>query len=473
MRRTKIVCTIGPASRTRDGLRSLIGAGMDVARLNFSHGTHGEHLEVIRWIRELSAEAGRHTAILQDLGGPKIRTGEIAAPRQVIDLHPGASFTLTTEKVPGEPERVSVSYDPLPREVAAGDRLLLADGEIELEVTDTTTRDVRCRVVVGGQLSSRKGVNVPTASLSVAALTEKDRADLTFGIENGVDLIALSFVRTASDVRHARKVAERLTADVPIIAKIEKQEALKNIDEIIAASDGVMVARGDLGVEVPLERVPLAQKLIIRKANQAGKPVITATQMLKSMVENPRPTRAEVTDVANAIFDGTDAVMLSEETAAGQYPSRAVAMMDRIARAAEGEEFYELMQARQLAASGGSVPDVISRSAVEIGEALGVKVIVCPTLSGSTARLVSRYRPRQPIVAFSPRERTLRRLSLSWGVIAYKGDEQTDTDHLMAVLEGEVKRLGLAIPGDRVVFIAGVPAGVAGKTNTVRVEEID
>ncbi len=470
MRRTKIVCTLGPASRSPEVIRGLIMAGMNVARLNFSHGTHEEHAATIALVRRLAWECDDSpVAILQDLCGPKIRTGPLASGKQRIDLHPGATFTLTTEPCDGTEERVSVSYEGLAREVKNGDRLLLSDGDIELEVVEPpSATEVKTRVVNGGALTGRKGVNAPTATLSIAALTEKDKVDLRFGVEHGVDFVALSFVRRAADVDEARALAR----GTPIVAKIEKHEAIEAIDAIVDRADGVMVARGDLGVELPLERVPLAQKLIIRKANLAGKPVITATQMLRSMVENPRPTRAEASDVANAIFDGTDAVMLSEETAAGIYPVRAAATLARIAEAAEGPELYAQMRARDLGAAR-TVADVVSRSAVEIAEALDARAIVCPTLSGTTARLVSRYRPRQPIVAFSPSDGSVRRLSLSWGVVPRHGAKHDDAERLIHTLERDLVRLKLCKPGDRAVMIAGLPAGVAGKTNFVRVEEIE
>lgn len=469
MPRTKIVCTIGPATRSRDAIRALAEAGMDVARVNFSHGTHEEHGEVIRWVREISREIGREIGVLQDLGGPKIRTGKLGAT--VVELRAGREFAITTQEITGDENRVSISYPALPRDVAIGDRLLLSDGEIELEVLESEPTQVRCRIVVGGKLTAHKGLNLPTASLNLPAITEKDRADLKFGVSQGVDWIALSFVRSAADVNLARTLIYEAKGDQPVIAKIEKHEALRNIDEIVASADGIMVARGDLGVEVPIERVPLAQKMIIRKANVAGKPVITATQMLKSMVDSPRPTRAEVTDIANAIFDGTDAVMLSEESAAGHYPTRAVATLAKVARAAEGDEMYALFRERALVAAP-TLQDVLSHQAVEMAEQLHVRAIVAPTLSGSTARKVSRYRPRQPIVVISPELRTVRQLALSWGVTAYLGEQILNTDQLVATTEEHVRRLGLVAKGERVVFIGGAPAGVAGTTNFLRVDEI-
>ncbi|TFG54709.1 MAG: pyruvate kinase, partial [Candidatus Aminicenantes bacterium] len=313
MAKTKIVCTIGPASRSPRILKKLIQAGMNVARLNFSHGTHSEHLIVLRLIRGLSRELDRPVAVLQDLAGPKIRVGKIAAG--TISLKPGALFTLTSRRVPGGTGQVSISYPHLPAEVRPGDALLLSDGALELVVLKTSTRDIVCRVVVGGPLVSHKGINLPSRSIKAPSLTRKDKVDLAFGIRHGVDYVALSFVRGAGDIAAARRFIQKRGADIPLVAKIEKHEALDHIDEIISAADAVMVARGDLGVETPLENIPQVQKMLIQKANRSGKPVITATQMLRSMVDGPRPTRAEVTDVANAVLDGTDAVMLSEETA--------------------------------------------------------------------------------------------------------------------------------------------------------------
>ncbi|MFO0985664.1 MAG: pyruvate kinase, partial [Planctomycetota bacterium] len=336
--RTKIVATIGPASRAHATLARLVDAGMDVARLNLSHGTHDEHREVMHAVREIAEQKQQPVAILLDLCGPKVRVGAIREPS--VTLVPGQEFTLTTRAVPGSERAVSVSHATLPAEVQAGDPVLLSDGAIELEVIATQATDIVCRVIVGGALSSHKGLNLPTRTLQVQSLTDKDRRDLEFGITHGVDFVALSFVRSGADVQCARQFLQQRRSSIPLIAKIEKHEALDHLDAIIALADGVMVARGDLGVDVPLERVPRLQKELIARANRAAKPVITATQMLRSMVDNPRPTRAEVTDVANAILDGTDAVMLSEETAAGRYPADAVAIMARIAAATEASFPY-------------------------------------------------------------------------------------------------------------------------------------
>jgi len=469
MTRTKLVCTLGPRTEGREAIAALADAGMDVARLNFSHGTHKEHGETIARIRAVSKGRPQPIAILQDLCGPKIRTGplEVAA----LDLRRGDTLILTTDEVPGNLERVSVSYSRLPAEVSPGDQIVLADGDIELEVEDVNGPDVRCRVTIGGKLAARKGIHVPGAALTFVGLTEKDHRDLLFGVAHGVDLVAVSFVRSAADVRLAKSWIREAGGDQPVIAKIEKREALACLDEIIAEADGLMVARGDLGLDVPLEEVPLIQKRLIFAANAAGIPVITATQMLRSMVDSRRPTRAEVTDVANAILDGTDAVMLSEETATGCYPVAACAMLRRIARAVEGEVYFTQMRARPLRHSD-KLPEVIAREAVDMADALGVRAIVCPTLSGQTARRVSRYRPRQPILAISPDPQVVRRLALSWGVHAYCGGSDGSTADLVQAVEARVRALGLVSSGDRVVFIGGYPAGVPGATNFVRVDAI-
>src|SRR5215472_14900470 len=412
IRRTKIVCTIGPASDSEDMIAKLVDAGMNVARLNFSHGT-GEYLRsLVQKIKHVRKSMNKPVAILQDLQGPKIRIGIIG--NNVVQLHRGNEFILTTDDVPGDANRASVSLKTLPKEVKAGHRILLADGNIELVAEKVTPTEIHCRVVVGGPLSSHKGINLPASRLHVDSLTEKDREDIVIGLGEGVDAIALSFVRKASDIQACRKVVKEHGGSVPIIAKIEKHEAVQHIDSIIAVSEGIMVARGDLGVEIDLEKVPLVQKAIIHKCNAMGKPVITATQMLLHMVDNPRPTRAEATDVANAILDGTDAVMLSEETAAGKYPTEAVMMMDRIARAAES--ILDELKFENIPIESGT-NHAISRSSYFIAKEIGAAAIITPTWSGSTASLVARFRPKQPILAMTPNDAALDFLSLCWGVI--------------------------------------------------------
>ncbi|HEY1250690.1 MAG TPA: pyruvate kinase [Thermoanaerobaculia bacterium] len=465
MARTKIVCTIGPASRSPETLKRLSEAGMDVARLNFSHGTHSEHAEVIASLRAVSAATGRNIAILQDLSGVKIRIGEL--PGDGVRLEPGAAFTLTSRPVPGDAGMVSVSVPDLPRSVAPGDAVLLSDGELQLRVEDTTATDVRCRVVAGGWLSSHKGVSLPR-SRTAPGLTPKDREDLRFGAAHGVDYVALSFVRSAEDVRLARRELAGLSAPAPLIAKIENPDAIAHIDAILAESDGIMVARGDLGVETPLEHVPLLQKMLIEKSNRAGKPVITATQMLLSMVENPRPTRAEVGDVANAILDGTDAVMLSEETAAGRYPAEAVATMQRIARDTESAFPFEQWIRRFEDRGLQSLPEAVAGAACELAEHVGASVIVAWTEEGATARLVAKHRPRSPVLALCTSAATARRLALVWGVIPFVVETADDTDAMLEKAPSIAVAQGLMRPGEKAVITAGVPRGVSGSTNLIK-----
>lgn len=470
MRKTKIVCTIGPVSRSPEVLARLIEAGMDVARLNFSHGAHSEHRKAIRSVRQLSHEARRPVAVLQDLAGQKIRVGSIEGG--TVDLESGAVFVLTARPVPGDDREVSVNYPGLPQEVHPGDTLLLSDGDLELEVVETTKEDIRCRVIVGGPLASRKGITLPTRSLQAPSLTEKDREDLLVGMAEGVDYVALSFVRDAADVQEARKFMLEQGKDIPLIAKIEKHEALRNIDEIIEAVDGILVARGDLGVETPLEKVPRVQKMLIEKSNRAARPVITATQMLRSMVENPRPTRAEVTDVANAVLDGTDAVMLSEETAVGKYPVETVRMMSRIVEDAEAGFPYATWAQRLELDEEPDLTEAVARSACRLAEKIRARLILVFTISGRSARLVSMCRPRQSILASTPGEEVYRRLSLVWGVIPVQGEAVRHTDEMTEkVLKGS-REAGLVESGDRVVLTAGVPVGTSGATNLIKVEVV-
>jgi pyruvate kinase len=470
MPRTKIVCTIGPASRGADVLERLVLADMSVARLNLSHGTHAEHAEAIAAIRRLAARHGRPIAVLLDLAGPKIRTGEIASG--TVRLESGARFTLTSRAVPGDQREVSITYPELPSDVTPGDRVLLNDGALELEVVATTARDIECRVIVGGPLSAHKGINLPTTSIKGPSLTDKDRRDLVFGIAQDVDYFALSFVRRAADVAAVRTILEGHDCRVPVIAKIEKQEALDHVDDILSVADGIMVARGDLGVEIPLERVPLVQKMLIRRALAAGKPVITATQMLGSMVDNPRPTRAEVADVANAVLDGTDAIMLSEETAKGSYPVEAVAMMARIAADAEtgftfGAWAEELHRRRD-----APLPMAVGRAAAELAASIDAACIITFTHSGATARLVARCRPGRPILALTPVAETYRRLALVWGVIPALAERMESTDVMITRALIAARSAGLANKGARVVVTAGAPVDVAGTTNLIRTETV-
>jgi len=466
MPRTKIVCTIGPASRSPEALRGLADAGMDVARLNFSHGRHEEHAAVLSAVRRISAEIGRPIAVLQDLGGLKIRIGEIAGGS--VRLEPGTAFTLTNRAVAGDAREVSLDYPDLTANVAPGDAVLLSDGDVELRVEAIDAAGIRCRVIAGGILSSHKGIHLPHRTIAAPGLTPKDRDDLAFGIAQGVDYVALSFVRSAADVLEARRFLDERRAAIPLIAKIEKHEALVRIDEILAASDGLMVARGDLGIETPLEHVPLLQKMLIDRANRAGKPVITATQMLLSMVDSPRPTRAEVGDVANAILDGTDAVMLSEETAAGHFPVEAVATMRRIAEDTEAAFPFEAWMRRFEDKSLQSLPEAVAGAACELAEHIGAAVIVAWTESGATARLVARHRPRRPVLALSTLSTTARQLALVWGVIPLVAEGGPNTDAMLERAPRLAAARGLLKPGETAVITAGIPMGVAGSTNVIK-----
>ena len=470
MPRTKIIATIGPASRSDERLEQLVAAGMDIARLNFSHGTGEEHAGTIERIRSLAKRLNRPVAILQDLAGLKIRTGEVAGG--AVTLTPGASFTVTTRDITGDASAVSVGRATLPQEVAAGDTVLLADGALDLKVESVRGTDIVCRVVTGGILGSRKGLNIPGRSLGGSGLTPKDRDDLLFGIQRGVDFVALSFVRKAADVHEARKLIENAGGDAPLIAKIENQEALDNIGEILEAVDGIMVARGDLGVWTPIARVPLVQKSLIEKCNHAGKPVITATHMLRSMVDKPRPTRAEVTDVANSVLDGTDAVMLSEETAVGAYPVEAVRTMAEVAAQIETSLPHDLWMIRMQKSAGRTVSQAMASAVVRIAQDVGAAAIVTGTSTGSTARAVARFRPRHPVLALTSRETTYRRLTLTWGVTPCLIPRAEATDDLIREAVKAAREVLGVRAGDRVVITAGVPAGIPGSTNLIKVEEV-
>jgi pyruvate kinase len=467
MRRTKIVCTIGPASASEPVLKGLIQAGMNVARLNFSHGDYSFHKDIIKKIRRIARHLDKPVAILQDLPGPKIRIGKVAGDR--VRVQSRGPFVLTTRKILGSELAVSVNYRGLTRCVKKGDPILLGDGEIELEAVQVSKGEVKCRIVVGGILGSHKGIHFPKSSLNVRSLTERDKQDLAFGIENKVDFVALSFVRTAEDIVYARKEMTRRDAALPIIAKIEKHEALDHIDAILEQVDGIMVARGDLGLEIALERIPAMQKMMIRKANVLGKPVITATQMLRSMVQNPRPTRAEVTDIANAILDGTDALMLSEETAAGDFPVEAVKTMAQVAVETETilEPRYQFVGGKK------SVPEAISFAAISLARDLRVQAFLIPTSSGSTARMIARYRPHNPIIAISPEPKTIKLLCLVWGVypISVRGFQSTDV--MLRVAQKKAMQLGCVKRGDLVAITAGLPLHQAGTTNMITVKPVE
>ncbi len=469
-RRTKIVCTIGPATSSPERLAALMQAGMNVARLNFSHGTRESHATTIERIRQVSDTLALPIGILQDLPGPKTRT--IGPANGPVELREGAKFVLTTRSVPGSAEEVSVTLATLPQDVRPGNAILLDDGNIELEVVKVRDQDVETVVVTGGPLSAAKGINVPNVTLSVSSLTERDIDFLHFGLEMGVDLVALSFVRSVGDVLTARSIIDRTDKRPLLIAKLEKHEAIENLDEILAAVDGLMVARGDLGVEIPIEQVPLAQKKIIAAANHVGKPVITATQMLESMIVNPRPTRAEVTDIANAIFDGTDAVMLSGETAVGAYPIQAVRMMDRVAREVEPALPYARMLQDKERDLESTIFDAISYDAVHAAAQLDAKLIVAFTSSGTTARRVAKYRPHIPILAVTPDRASWHRLALSWGVTPYIVAQSESIEHMTAEARTAALETGMARVRDRIVIIAGVPVGYPGRTNLLRIETL-
>jgi pyruvate kinase len=469
--KTKLICTIGPASGSPALIEELLKTGMNVARLNFSHGTHEEHAGYIKAIRKASSKLNIPVAILQDIAGPKIRTGKLKSKE--VRLKQGASFTLTTGKGMGDEHGVSVNLPEFARVVKKGNIIFLDDGAIKLEVTRVTARKVECRVVVGGILGWNKGVSVPGVDLKTPSTTEKDFQDILFGLEHEVDFIALSFVRKSDDVLRIRRFIGKKGADIPLVAKIEKREAWEHLDGILDVSDGLMVARGDLGIEVPIEEVPLMQKEIIRKCNRVAKPVITATQMLQSMINSPQPTRAEVTDIANSIFDGTDAIMLSGETAIGRYPVEAARVALKIALNTEASLPYSKMLRDKGADLVPQTDDAISYAACHIAHQLGAAAIVAFTSSGSTARRVSKYRPGIPILAATPSPRQRRRLLLSWGVHPYEVPEPPDMLDLFAQGARLCLDTGQAKRGDLVVITAGLPLAVPGTTNLVKVERIE
>lgn len=441
---------------------------MNVARISFSHGSHADHAQTIAHLKTVSRQLGVRIPILQDLSGPKMRIGKFSD--EPIELSPNARFILTTREVIGNSDTVSISYPELVADVKSGNHILLADGEIELGVISTTSTDIVCEVIAGGPLRSNKGISVPGISLQTPIPTPKDVEDLRLGIDHGVDWVAQSFIRSAADLQNLRSILQQHDSDVSIIAKLEKREALDDLDNIFTEADGVMVARGDLGLEVPLPEVPFIQKEIIKWANIVGKPVITATQMLESMIANPRPTRAEVTDIANAIFDGTDAVMLSGETAIGKHPAAAVRIMAQIAATTEATIDYVEYFKRQPITLEESVPDAIAHAACHTSIEIGAKAIICCTRTGQTARLVAKYRPPAPIAVISPYEATLRRAALFWGTFPIPIEFAPDTDTMIASAKQAVLKSGLAQIGDRVVIIAGIPADVPGSTNMIKAD---
>ncbi len=470
MRKTKIVATIGPACDNPQIIADLIQGGMDVARLNFSHGCHEDHLRRMDMLRRVARQTGKPLALLQDLQGPKIRTGALANGKPV-HLMTGGRCTITTREILGDASAFSTTYPALPTDVRPGDRILVSDGMIELRVLSAGGDSIQTEVISGGELRERQGLNLPGVKISTPALTPKDVADLEFGLAHDVDCIALSFVRRAADVREIKDRIARAGKDTPVIAKIEKPEALDDITQILAEADGLMVARGDLGVEISPERVPTVQKQLIEACNAAGIPVITATQMLESMIHNPRPTRAEASDVANAILDGTDAVMLSGETAVGSFPAEAIRMMARIAAVTESSRIphhYDFESARKNIRPQDP-PDAIAAAACAIEKVLPIKAIVPFTRTGNTARLVARMRPNTPVVAITPHEQTCRRLAFVWGVIPVLSMHFADLTELSEIVRRELLALGFVKAGDLVVVTGGHPVDQVGSTNMLKI----
>jgi pyruvate kinase len=471
LKRTKIVATVGPASREPAILRSLLVSGTNVLRLNFSHSTPEEHATVIKDARALSSDLGFHIAILQDLPGPKVRTGPLSDGSASVRLNRGSKFTLTTRDVAGTSDAVSVSYPDLPSDVAIGKRIYLQDGQIALRIAGKSATDIVTTVESGGDLRSLQGINYPDGSLNLHSVTDRDLEFLAFGLEHDVDYVAISFVRSAEDVRIVKAFIADRGKDVPVLAKIEKHEALLDIDAIVDEADGIMVARGDLGIEVPLETVPLIQKDLIARCNRAGKPVVTATQMLESMISSPRPTRAETTDVANAILDGSDAVMLSGETARGAYPTEAVRTMAEIARAVEEQYPHLAMRERCLEGRRPSIARSIAAAATRAADELRMPFVVTGTTTGHTAHHIAAFRPGARIVALTPNENVARRLALLWGTESLLIEPYDSVDTLLEITEERMTQAGLVRSGDLIAFTTGMPAG-AGRTNLLKIHQI-
>ncbi|GAA6526706.1 pyruvate kinase [Intrasporangium sp. DVR] len=467
MRRAKIVCTIGPKTSSPQQLRALVDAGMDVARLNLSHGEQSLHAQVYRDVRAASDASGRAVGILVDLQGPKIRTGRFKDGP--VDLSPGQRFTITTRDVEGDDTEVSTTFKGLPQDVRPGDVLLIDDGKVCLRAVDVTDTDVVTETVIGGQVSNNKGINLPGVAVSVPALSEKDRDDLRFAMRLGVDMIALSFVRSAADIDDVHEIMDEFERRVPVIAKIEKPQAVDNLEEIIAAFDGIMVARGDLGVEMPLEDVPIVQKRACELARQEAKPVIVATQVLESMIENPRPTRAEASDAANAVLDGADALMLSGETSIGAWPIEAVMTMARIIESTEehGHDKISPMRTPMTTVAGA-----VTKAAVEIGEVVDAKFLITFTETGGSARRQARLRPRRPMLAFTSEPQTRSQLALVWGIETYLVPRMMHTDQFAMQVDLNLIPEGRVTEGDRVLIVAGSPPGIPGSTNALRVHRV-
>ncbi|MCM1193370.1 MAG: pyruvate kinase [Acetatifactor muris] len=470
MRKTKIVCTIGPACESEERLRELMLAGMDVARFNFSHGTHQEQEEKFRRVRKVREELGIPVATLLDTKGPEIRLRDFEGGR--AELLTGSRFVLTTDEISGTAQKAAISYKNLKNDISAGTTILIDDGLIELKVEEISGEEIICTVINGGFVSNHKGVNVPGAVLSMPYISQVDREDILFGIEMGYEFIAASFARSKEDILELRKILEDHGSDMKIIAKIENMQGIRNLEEILEVSDGVMVARGDMGVEIPMEEVPVLQKKMIKLANAQGKHVITATQMLESMIRNPRPTRAEATDIANAIYDGTTAIMLSGESAAGKYPVEAVKTMAKIAECAEKDIDYRSRMRR--AGNGGKteITDAIAYATCSAAMDLEAAAIITVTMSGYTAEAIARFKPGCPVIGCTVNERVCKQLNLLWGVHPLLIERENSTDELFACAVAEAKKAGYVKNGDVVVITAGVPLGVAGTTNMIHVVEV-
>ncbi len=471
LKKTKIVCTIGPATQSEEKLTELVKAGMNMMRLNFSHGDFAEHQAKVDNLKKVLKKLNTPVAVLQDLGGPKIRIGEFST--KTVMLKAGAKLTITTEQIVGDETRVSVNYPLFAKEMKVGDPVLLDDGKKRLEVIQVKGKEVVCKVIVGGETKGRRGLNLPGSDLSIHSITDKDRTDIAFGLKNKVDYFALSFVRHGSDITELKDILTKAKSDARIIAKIETPQALKNIEEILKLTDGVMVARGDLAIEIPAQEVPMVQKMLIRRCNELGKPVITATQMLESMIKSPIPTRAEVSDVANAILDGTDAIMLSEETTLGEYPIEAVTMMTKIAEEIEGADHYrELVGSRKYSDPVKRKSDALGNGAIEVAKESGAKMIVALTDKGFAARMISRYKPEQKILALTPKQTTVNQLALSYGCIPVLCKKFDEISHVIKEAKSLILKNKLAEKGDKVVMIFGFPLGQASGTNALVVETL-
>lgn len=468
-KKTKIVCTIGPATEKEETLIKLVKNGMNVMRLNFSHGDFAEHQVRVDNLRKVIKNTNTPVAIMQDLAGPKIRIGTFENGSTI--LKEGSNFILTIDNIVGNDNRVSINYPLFTKEVKVGDPVLLHDGKKKLEVIKINGNDVTCKVIIGGEIKDKRGVNLPGSDLTVKSITTKDKKDIEFGLKNKVDYFALSFVRRPEDITELKDILDKAKSSARIIAKIETPQALKNIDEILRLTDAVMIARGDLAIEIPAEDVPLTQKMLIKKCNEAGKPVITATQMLESMIKSPVPTRAEVSDIANAILDGTDAIMLSEETTLGDYPVESVKMMSSIAGRTERDPYYrKVVGSRKYSDSIKRTSDALGNGAIEVAKECGAKLIVALTDGGFAARMISRYKPEQKILALTPKETTRNQLALSYGCVSILCKKFGEVTHVIAEAKKLALNSGMAVKGDKVVIIFGLPLGKSGGTNSLVVE---